>query len=102
MFFTFCLVGWEGSASDATVLRDARGKGDGGYTFALWLLTPCCGVNYHLKEWAEVGKRLRTREELFNLRRANHRNMIELMFRVFKKRPPLIVNFPKHVYSFSV
>ncbi|KAL0385468.1 UNVERIFIED_CONTAM: hypothetical protein Sradi_2941100 [Sesamum radiatum] len=64
MQFIFVLSGWEGSAADSRVLRDAinRPHGlcvptgnyylcDNGYANAEGFLTPYRGVRYHLKEW---------------------------------------------------
>jgi hypothetical protein len=60
--FIYCLAGWEGSAHDMRVLRDAldvhglripEGKyllGDSGYSSTEYLLAPYKGVRYHLRE----------------------------------------------------
>ncbi|KAM0857750.1 hypothetical protein ACQ4PT_048294 [Festuca glaucescens] len=60
--FTFISCGWEGSATDARVLRSALLKGfrvpdgkfylvDGGYANTRFFLAPDRGVQYHLKEF---------------------------------------------------
>ena len=60
--FTFISCGWEGSASDAGVLRSAISKGfqvlegkfylvDGGYANTQSFLAPYHGVRYHLGEF---------------------------------------------------
>ena len=62
--FSYCLAGWEGSAHDSQVLRDAIFRGfmrdlvdgeyylaDAGYGLSLRTLTPFRGVRYHLKQW---------------------------------------------------
>ncbi|KAL0396244.1 UNVERIFIED_CONTAM: hypothetical protein Scaly_0072800 [Sesamum calycinum] len=62
--FIYALSGWEGSAADGRVLRDAihRPTGlkvptgkyylfDNGYSNVEGFLTPYRGVRYHLKEW---------------------------------------------------
>ncbi|KAL0456735.1 UNVERIFIED_CONTAM: hypothetical protein Slati_1012700 [Sesamum latifolium] len=62
--FIYILIGWEGSAADSRVLRDAihRLNGlrvpsgsyylpDNGYTNAKGFLIPYIGVRYHLREW---------------------------------------------------
>ena len=65
MFFTYCLTGWEGSATDARVFEDAQRHGfsppsgkyflaDAGYPLCRQLLTPYRGVRYHLKEWGRA------------------------------------------------
>ncbi|KAK6118106.1 hypothetical protein DH2020_048155 [Rehmannia glutinosa] len=66
MNFIYVLSGWEGSAADCRILRDAvtRPNGlkvpqgnyylcDNGYTNGEGFLTPYKGVRYHLNEWGE-------------------------------------------------
>ncbi|XP_012844392.1 PREDICTED: uncharacterized protein LOC105964429 isoform X1 [Erythranthe guttata] len=66
MLFTYALAGWEGSAADGRVLKDAitRPNGlkvpagnnylcDNGYTNGEGFLTLYRGVRYHLKEWGD-------------------------------------------------
>ncbi|XP_042041229.1 uncharacterized protein LOC121786661 [Salvia splendens] len=68
MRFVYVLAGWEGSAGDARVLRDAvaRPRGvkvpigqyylcDNGYANSNGFLTPFKGVQNHLKEWGTGG-----------------------------------------------
>jgi hypothetical protein len=64
--FSFIHAGWEGTAHGGTVLRDAMKKalfrvptgfyflGDAGYALSKFILTPFCGVRYHLKEWRQA------------------------------------------------
>ena len=110
MIFQYALVGWEGSAHDGRVYDDARGKGlpwvigkyflgDAGYALSRTCLTLYRGVHYHLKEWARGNERPMNKEELFNLRHASLRNVIERVFGVLKKRFPLLVNM--HSYDFQ-
>ena len=64
--FTFISCGWEGSASDAGVLRSALTKGfhvppgkfylvDGGYANTPSFIAPYRGVRYHLGEFRRRG-----------------------------------------------
>ena len=65
--FQFIHAGWEGSAHDALVLRDALAKGrfrpppgkyylvDAGFYNSDFMMTPYTRVRYHLKEWEESG-----------------------------------------------
>ncbi|KAG8367418.1 hypothetical protein BUALT_Bualt16G0069800 [Buddleja alternifolia] len=66
MKYTYILTGWEGSAADSRVLRDAvtRPNGlkipngnyylcDSGYTNCEGFLAPYRGVRYHLRDWDE-------------------------------------------------
>ncbi|KAL8486027.1 hypothetical protein ACS0TY_028072 [Phlomoides rotata] len=64
MKFVYVLTGWEGSAADSRVLRDAINRTNGlkvhrgtyylcdnGYPNCDGFLTPYKGVRYHLSEW---------------------------------------------------
>ena len=98
--FTFISCGWEGSASDAGVLRSAISKGfqvpegkfylvDGGYANAPQFLAPYRGVRYHIAEFRRRSSRRREyadHKELFNHRHALLRNHIERAIGVLKKR----------------
>jgi hypothetical protein len=54
---------------------------------ALEMLVPYRGVRYHLKEWAAVrGLRPQNAKELFNLRHAQLRNVIERVNGIWKRR----------------
>jgi hypothetical protein len=82
--FTFISCGWEGSASDARVLRSAISKGfqvparkfylvDGGYGNTSSFLAPYPGVRYHLGEFRRhQGNHhgYANHQELFNHRHA--------------------------------
>ncbi|XP_042060054.1 uncharacterized protein LOC121804535 [Salvia splendens] len=99
MRFLYFLPGWEGSAGDSRVLRDAVSregglrvpKGnyflcDNGYANSEGFLTPYKNVRYHLKEWGVGNQRPQTARELFNLRHSKARNIIERSFAVLKMR----------------
>ncbi|XP_057787974.1 uncharacterized protein LOC131005172 [Salvia miltiorrhiza] len=99
MQFVYVLPGWEGSAADSRVLRDAltrvhgfrvpRGNYylcDNGYANCDGFLAPYKGVRYHLKEWGPLAGRPQNARELFNLRHAKARNAIERAFGVMKMR----------------
>jgi hypothetical protein len=77
--FTFISFGWEGSTTDARVLRPAllagfrvsRGKYylvDGGYANTPSFLAPYRGVRYHLKEFGHGQHQPSNYKELFNHR----------------------------------
>ena len=64
--------------------------GDAGFMLKRGLITPYRGVRYHLKEYARRGPE--NEKELFNLRHASLRNVIERSFGVLKKRFAIIGN----------
>jgi hypothetical protein len=88
MLVTFCLAGMEGSSDDGTVKEFAEQSGfrvppgcfylgDAGFGLTRGCLTPYRGVRYHLKEWETAERRPQNREELFNLRHAQLRSLVE-------------------------
>lgn len=98
MNFVYILPGWEGSAHDGRVLSFAKDCGfdtppgryylaDAGYAADDPLvLVPYQKVRYHLKEQARSAQRPKNKQELFNLRHAQLRNIIERTFGVLKAR----------------
>ncbi|KAI9169272.1 hypothetical protein LWI28_009860 [Acer negundo] len=101
MRFTYVLPGWEGTASDSRIIKNAlvradkliipKGKFylvDAGYMLRSGLLTPYRGVRYHLKEYS--ARAPEDAQELFNHRHVALRNVIERTFGVLKKRFPTI------------
>ncbi|XP_048492671.2 uncharacterized protein LOC104902848 isoform X1 [Beta vulgaris subsp. vulgaris] len=95
--FTYVLPGWEGSASDPRVLRDALHRPNGikvlrnryflvdlGFTNGEGFLAPYKGTRYHLNLWR--GNTPTNYKELFNLRHSSARNTIERAFGLLKKR----------------
>lgn len=98
MQFIYVLPGWEGSAADGRVLRDAilRPHGlklprpyfylvDAGYTNGEGFLAPYRGQRYHLNDWRD-GYQPTTPKELFNMRHSSARNIIERCFGILKAR----------------
>ncbi|GLT71885.1 hypothetical protein SLA2020_438720 [Shorea laevis] len=80
MQFIYVLAGWEGSAADGRVLRDAINRRNGlrvphgyyylvdaGYTNCKGFLAPYRGQRYHLNDW-RVGHQPTTAEEFFNMK----------------------------------
>ncbi|XP_022631726.1 putative nuclease HARBI1 [Vigna radiata var. radiata] len=103
MKFTYVLAGWEGTALDSRILKNAldrddllvipQGKyylGDAGFMLKSTVLTPYRGVRYHLKEYTRRGPQ--NARELFNHRHSSARNVIERTFGVLKKRFPIIAS----------
>ncbi|KAL0295555.1 UNVERIFIED_CONTAM: hypothetical protein Sangu_2507200 [Sesamum angustifolium] len=101
MQFIYVLSGWEGSAADSRVLRDAIHRDGGlrvpsgnyylwnnGYANAEGFLTLYKGVRYHLREWDRGTGGPRNKEELFNLKHSSARNVIERTFGLLKRKRP--------------
>ncbi|KAH6805680.1 hypothetical protein C2S51_030511 [Perilla frutescens var. frutescens] len=99
MNFIYVLTGWEGSAADARVLRDAitRNNGsrvpignyylcDNGYVNGEGFLTPYRGLRYHLDDWVQGRYAPQNKEELFNMKHSKARNVIERTFGLLKMR----------------
>ncbi|KAH6771138.1 nuclease HARBI1-like protein [Perilla frutescens var. hirtella] len=97
--FIYVLSGWECSAHDSKLLSDAlsrtndlqvpQGKYflvDCGFANRRPFLASLRGVRYHLKDFGGQGRHPRNASELFNLRHASLRNVIERIFGVFKSR----------------
>lgn len=105
--FLYFIAGFEGSVADATMFMHARlmdfmipqGKyylADAGFAACDTLLVPYRGVRYHLAEWGRAGVRPANKEELFNLRHAQARNVVERIFGVLKKRWDILNRAPQY------
>ncbi|XP_052725419.1 protein ALP1-like [Vigna angularis] len=97
MKFTYVLAGWEGTASDSRILKNALDRddpkiylGDAGFMLKSTVMTPYRGVRYHLKEFSRRGPQ--NARELFNHRHSSLRNVIERTFGVLKKRFSIIAS----------
>ncbi|XP_025678907.1 protein ALP1-like [Arachis hypogaea] len=99
MNFVYVLSGWEGSASDSRVLRDAISRRnnlkipignyylvDAGYTNCKGFLAPYRQTRYHVQEWAYGRNAPRNFREYFNKKHSSARNIIERCFGLLKKR----------------
>ncbi|XP_073286067.1 uncharacterized protein [Primulina huaijiensis] len=99
MNFIYALTGWEGSAADARVIRDAVNRDgglkiqrgcyylcDNGYANLDGFLTPYRRVRYHRDAWGNRSTGPQNYKELFNWRHAQARNVIERAFGLLKKR----------------
>ncbi|CAK8541444.1 unnamed protein product [Lathyrus sativus] len=109
--FTYVLAGWEGSASDSRIIKNAltredklkipQGKYylvDAGFMLTSGLITPYRGVRYHLKEYSARNPPQNSKE-LFNLRHSSLRNAIERAFGVLKKRFEILSNSTEPNYG---
>ncbi|KAK2655220.1 hypothetical protein Ddye_008272 [Dipteronia dyeriana] len=99
--FNYVLPGWEGTTSDSKIIKNALKREDklvisngnyylvdAGYMLRSGLITPYTGLLYHLKEYSTDAPE--NYQELFNLRHASLRNVIERTFGALKKRFPII------------
>ncbi|XP_038713439.1 uncharacterized protein LOC120007310 [Tripterygium wilfordii] len=99
MQFVYALPGWEGSATDSRILRDAISRRnalkipnvDAGYTNGNRFLAPYRGQRFHLNEWRE-GRQPVTKEELFNMKHSAARNIIERCIGLLKMRWKILHN----------
>ncbi|XP_039128882.1 protein ALP1-like [Dioscorea cayenensis subsp. rotundata] len=113
--FTYVLAGWEGSANDFTVLRDAlsqpqpeylkliEGKYylvDAGYTTMNSFIALYRGVKYHLKE--HNGRVPLNHKELFNLRHSMLRSRVERAFAILKNRFKILTSHHFFPYKTQV
>ncbi|XP_062088344.1 protein ALP1-like [Humulus lupulus] len=96
MQFIYVLPGWEGSAADSRVLRDAISRTNGlkvpqgyyylcdaGYPNGEGFLTPYRGQRYHLNDWDIPPN---TPQEFFNMKHSSARNIVERAFGLLKGR----------------
>ncbi|KAG8390918.1 hypothetical protein BUALT_Bualt01G0133500 [Buddleja alternifolia] len=97
--YVYMLCGWEGSAANSRVLKDAitRANGfripdghyylcDSGYTNGQGFLAPYSGVRYHIQDWNSQRTPSQNAHELFNKVHAKARNVIERSFALLKGR----------------
>ncbi|GJU83125.1 reverse transcriptase domain-containing protein [Tanacetum coccineum] len=104
--FIYVLAGWEGSAADSRVLRDAFSRPNGlkvthgnyylcdvGYTNSEGLLTPYRGQRYHLNDWSHPPT---TSKEFYNMRHSSARNCIERCFGLIKARWAILPDVSYH------
>ncbi|KAI5313371.1 hypothetical protein L3X38_042545 [Prunus dulcis] len=109
------LNGWEGSAHDSKVLNDALSRRNGlkvpqgkyflvdcGFPNRRQFLAPFRGVRYHLQDFAGQGRDPENATELFNLRHASLRNVIERIFGIFKSRFTIFKSAPPFPYRTQV
>jgi hypothetical protein len=90
---------------------------DAGYPHCKELLVPFRGIRYHLQEWGAAGVRYvfslmdltflkyfnspKNAKELFNLRHAQARNVIERIFGVLKQRFRILLLPPRYPLNFQ-
>ncbi|KAM3220956.1 hypothetical protein P3L10_020224 [Capsicum annuum] len=102
--FTYALAGWEGSAHDSRILKDAleRPHGlqipqDAGYGLCKGFIPPYHGIYFHLQEYSDCSPQ--NEKKLFNLRHASLRSSIERALAILKRRFRVIDN--EHFWDFK-
>ncbi|XP_020963698.1 protein ALP1-like isoform X2 [Arachis ipaensis] len=83
MQFIYVLAGWEGSAVDSRVLRDALFRN--GFSVPQGFFAPYRGQKYHLSEF-NPHNQPSTAQEFFNMKHSQARNVIESAFGILKAR----------------
>jgi hypothetical protein len=113
MTFSFVYPGFEGSAHDSRVLRDALMRNafpfygphtyylaDKGFPLCTLCLTPFRNVNYHQNQFQH--HQPEDPQELFNWRHASCRNIIERSFGAIKSRFRILREMPPYKYRTQV
>ncbi|XP_020597781.1 uncharacterized protein LOC110037464, partial [Phalaenopsis equestris] len=113
MYFTFVMVGWEGSARDSRVFKFATrnreygfpypslGKYylvDAGYPLQRGFLKPYPDTKYHIPDFERSSGVACGKEELFNKRHSSLRGVIERLFRVWKKKWVILRDMPTYPF----
>ncbi|KAL8112676.1 hypothetical protein AgCh_020116 [Apium graveolens] len=81
--FQYVLTGWEESAADGRVLRDAIYRHR--LIIPIGFLAPFRGERYHLNDWDDDNQPTSARE-YFNMMHSSAMNVIERCFGILKKR----------------
>lgn len=108
--FLYVAYGWEGSASDMTVLRWATQNGgfkvpegryflvDSGYANTNYCIAPYRGCRYHIGEYAG-NRTYSSPQDRFNHRHAQLRNCIEKAFGILKMRFSILTSPTRYPVS---
>lgn len=106
--YCYVLPGWEGSVHDSQVLTDAVGNhgfivlenkyflADAGYSYSDYTMIPYRGVRYHLREQSLAEQKPENSKELFHLRHASLRNVVERILGVDKRRFRILSSAPEY------
>ncbi len=96
--FSYVLAGAEGSINDSSLCQQAFGRdkfsvppnryflADAGFGSREGIVVPFPGVRYHLQDWKNAVNPPETRKELYNLRHARIRVVVEQAFGLLKRR----------------
>nr|XP_023878540.1 protein ALP1-like [Quercus suber] len=101
MQFTFVHGGWEGSANDSRVFKEAISDRKHGFSWpptglpiGTSFLPPHKSTRYHAQEFKSSGRRITSKKELYNYRHSSLRMVIERSFGVLKARFPILNLMP--------
>ena len=112
--FTYVVAGGEGRIHDASLCRMALARkfkipdgriylGDAGFGLQEGILVPYPNTRYHLQDWRNADRKPATKEELYNLRHARLRIIIEQVFgRVKRKFKIIRDNPPEYYFKYQV
>ena len=96
-FFVYVLVGAEGSINDSSLIRIAKTidlripsarfyVADAGFGSSRGILIPFPETRYHLQDWEAAARRPQRPEEIYNLRHAQLRVIVEQIFGRVKRK----------------
>lgn len=103
--FSYVLAGAEGSMNDASLCNQALSRrfkipgnryylGDAGFGARDGIVVPFPGIRYHLQDWRNSSRPPETKKELYNLRHARIRVVVEQAFGQLKRRWKIIRSAP--------
>ncbi|PKU66340.1 hypothetical protein MA16_Dca015245 [Dendrobium catenatum] len=106
--FVYVGSGWEGCATDMRVLQWAMEEGgfkvpvgkyflvDYGYANTDKLIAPFRGYRYHFSDYhAETSCRYSIKQELYNHRHSQLRNVVKMTFGIWKERFKVLTHMPQ-------
>lgn len=96
-FFVYVLVGAEGSINDSSLIRIAKTINlripsarffiaDAGFGSRRGILIPFLETRYHLQDWEAADHRPQNKKEIYNLRHAQLRVIVEQIFGRVKRK----------------
>ena len=103
--FSYVLAGAEGFINDASLCAQAFGRSfrvpenrfyvaDAGFGVRTGIVIPFPYVRYHLQDWRDTQNPPETEKELYNLRHAGIRVVVEQAFGIVKRKWKIIRNAP--------
>lgn len=101
--FSYVIAGAEGSINDASLCAQAFARSfhipggrysvaDAGFRYRDDMVLPFPNVRYHLQDWCNAEVPPETKKELYNLRHARLRVVVEQAFGILKRRFKIVRN----------